>query len=218
MFSSILVWHRAHGESERIPWPPRPRPTNTLSPGRWFSREREICENVAERSRSAGECPCGCSSCRWSSVGNSRVPCARRLSTPSGSRTGFLFTSRPPRRYAFRSPHPVHRCSDIWFFSMLARPCPLSVSLSLSPFLSLSFSRCVSTARLDSRFARVCVKAATLDFRFLQNYLLFQLKLFSLLRYYFVSILAKYWNLAIGMDVKAIFVFDRVKCGENMLN
>lgn len=39
---------RAHGESERIPWPPRPRPTNTLSPGRWFSREREICENVAE--------------------------------------------------------------------------------------------------------------------------------------------------------------------------
>lgn len=31
VLSSILVWYRAHGESERIPWPPRPRPTNTLS-------------------------------------------------------------------------------------------------------------------------------------------------------------------------------------------
>lgn len=58
---------RAHGESERIPWPPRPRPTNTLSPGRSLARSltKDLRERGAERS---GADP-------RESV---RVPCARR--------------------------------------------------------------------------------------------------------------------------------------------
>lgn len=99
---------RAHGESERIPWPPRPRPTNTLS----LVLSREISENAgpsgAEPIRGrVSVCPvlvvtvivgrkfsCAAIVCWY----------ARLLHAPSGSRTGFLFALRPPRRYAFGAP------------------------------------------------------------------------------------------------------------------
>lgn len=49
VLSSILVWYRAHGESERIPWPPRPRPTNTLSA--WIRSSRFPPRSRRERGR-----------------------------------------------------------------------------------------------------------------------------------------------------------------------
>lgn len=96
---------RAPGESERIPWPPGPRPTNT------FSR-RDLRERWARDRSVGGECRCAPRS-RPVIVATRRRPYGRRNARPGPrapdrdpERISLSYsTSWSPKWYVFSVPH-----------------------------------------------------------------------------------------------------------------
>lgn len=135
-----------------------------------------------ERGRSAGECPCGLLLVVLVIVGRKFFECTLgyirlpQLFAPSRSRTGFLFTPRPPRRCARLGTLIQFTVAPIYDFFFQC------YTLSLPhPSLSLSFLLFHITALSVFRYLQTV--ATSLE---------------AILR----TALAKYWNLASPMNVK----------------